>query len=127
MMAPVTALLFCHRLPSLDSTQFRNYVEDVHVPLVKSLLGSDHPSTHTRYYTNKDSGYMIGKPASTDADLIAVIQYESEDAMQQSMRVRQSEGVSENIEADEDKFMDRSKLQLIVLGKNDIGMTERGV
>lgn len=66
---------------------------------------------------------MIGKPASTDADLIAVIQYESEDAMQRSMRVRQMEGVREKIEADEDNFMDRSKLQLIVLGKDDIGMT----
>ena len=122
-MAPVTALLFCHRLPTLTPTQFRSYVEENHVPFVKSLLGSNYPQTHMRYYTNKDSGYAVGAPAPTDADLVAVITYQSEEAMQSSMRARLADGTREQIQADEDRFMDRSKVRLIVLGKDDVGST----
>lgn len=124
-MAPFTVLLFCHRLPTMDPIEFRTYCEEKHVPYVKSLLGADHPLTHTRYYTNKDSGYLIGSPSPTDADLIAVITYENKEAMQQSMRARRADGVRELIEADEDKFMDRSKVQVVVLGEADVGESVR--
>ena len=97
-MAPVTALLYCHRLPTVNSSEFRIYVEETHVPYVKSLLGSDHPLTHTRYYTNKDSGYAVGAPSATDPN-------------------------KELIEADEAKFMDRSMVQVVILGQGDIGET----
>ena len=124
-MAPLTVLLYCHRLPTVNPPQFRTYIEETHVPLVRSILGSKHPLTHTRYYTNKDSGYTIGSPASTDPDLIAVITYEDSETMQESMRARQADGTREIIEADEDKFMDRSKVQVIVLGEDDVGRSVR--
>lgn len=124
-MAPFTILLFCHRLPTISPEDFRNYCEEKHVPYVKSLLGSDHPLTHTRYYTNKDSGYLIGSPSATDADLIAVITFENKEMMEQSMRVRNADGVRELIHADEDKFMDRSKVQVVVLGEADVGRSVR--
>lgn len=122
-MAPVTALLYCHRLPTINPAQFRTYVEETHVPYVKSLLGPDHPLTHTRYYTNKDSGYVVGNPSATDPDLIAVITYENMEAMQRSMKARQSDANKYLIEADEAKFMDRSKVQVVVLGESDVGKT----
>lgn len=119
-MAPVTALLYCYRLPSLDAVQFRTYIEEHHVPLVQSLLGSNHPLTHTRYYTDKDSGFAVGSASSEDPDLVAVITYESQEAVQQSMKLRRSDGIREQIEGDEEKFMDRSKVKLIVLGQGDV-------
>lgn len=122
-MAPITVLLFCYRLATLDPTQFRTYVEEKHVPLVKSLLGSKHPLTHTRYYTNKDSGYVVGSPSSEDPDLVAVITYEDDTAMQESMRARNADGIREQIQADEAKFMDRSKVKVVRMGKDDIGTT----
>ncbi|KIW95559.1 uncharacterized protein Z519_04144 [Cladophialophora bantiana CBS 173.52] len=124
-MAPVTALLFRHRLPTLTTTQFRDYMEDTHVPLVKSLLSPKHPLTHTRYYTNKDSGHVIGSPSPTDVDLIAVITFESEEAMQQSLQARQADGTREIIEADESKFLDRSKVQFVALGGVDVRTSAR--
>ena len=45
--------------------------------------------------------------------------------MQESMRARQADGTREIIEADEDKFMDRSKVQVIVLGEDDVGRSVR--
>lgn len=124
-MAPTTVLLLCHKLPNLSAAEFRNYIEEVHSPFVKSLLGSEFPLTHTRYYTNKESGFAIGSPSPTDPDLFAVITYESEDAMRRSMSKRASDGIREQIQADEDKFMDRSKVQVVVLGPADVGRGTR--
>ncbi|KAJ9604236.1 hypothetical protein H2200_011070 [Cladophialophora chaetospira] len=124
-MAPITGLLFCYRRPSLSPSQFRTYIEETHVPLVKSLLGANHPATHTRYFTNKDSGFMVGAASSEDPDLIAVMTFESEEAMKRSMQARRADGTREIIEADEDKFMDRSKVKVVVLGEGDVGRTER--
>lgn len=126
-MAPTTILLFCYRLPTLTPLEFRTYCEEKHVPLVKSLLGAEHPLTHTRYYTNKDSGFVVGSPEPADPDVIAVITFESEDAMQESMRKRRADGVRELIEADEDKFMNRSKVKVVNVGEADIGRTVMNV
>lgn len=122
-MAPITALLFCYRLPSLSPSQFRTYIEEKHVPLVKSLLGANHPSTHTRYYTNKDSGFMVGTASSEDADVIAVMTFESQEVMQLSMQARRADGTREIIEADEERFMDRARVKVVVLGERDVGTT----
>jgi hypothetical protein len=124
-MAPKTILLYCYRLPTLSPLEFRTYCEERHVPLVKYLLGAEHPLTHTRYYTNKDSGFLIGSPLPTDPDLIAVITFESENAMQKSMRARRMHGVKEIIEADEDKFMDRAKVKVVNVNEADVGRTLR--
>ena len=127
----VTALLFCYRLPTLTQDAFREYIESTHVPLVQSLLGSKHPLTHTRYYINKDQdpssgrGFMVGSATNSDADLIAVITFESPEAMQASMTARQADGVREVIETDEEKFMDRSRVRLVVLGGEDVGRSVR--
>lgn len=122
-MAPFTALLYCYRLPELSPDQFREYVEHKHVPLVQSLLGSKHPLTHTRFYIGGSSKYVVGSSTSEDPDLIAVIEYEDESAMQQSMQARNADGTREKIQADEDKFMDRSRVKVIVLGTDSIGRT----
>lgn len=124
-MAPIIVLLFCYRLPTLDATQFRTYCEETHVPLAKSLLGSDHPRSHIRYYTNKDSGFVIGSPSSEDADLIAVITYDSEQVMEKSMRARGTNGIRELLEADEDRFMDKSRIKVVMVGQNGVGMSAR--
>jgi hypothetical protein len=124
-MAPITILLYCYRLPTLSSIEFRTYCEEKHVPLIKSLLGAEHPLTHTRYYTNKESGFLVGSPVPTDPDLIAVITYESEGAMQKSMLKRRSDELREIIEADEDKFMDRSKMKIVNVGEADVRRTVR--
>ncbi len=124
-MAPITALLFCYRLPSLNPAQFRTYIEETHVPLVRSLLRSNHPLTHTRYYTNKDSGFMVGSASFEDADLIAVLTFESAEAMAQSMAARRADGTRERIEADEDRFMDRGRVKVVVMGKGDVSRSVR--
>jgi uncharacterized protein (TIGR02118 family) len=122
---PVTALLLCYRRPDITNAAFRTYIEETHVPLVKALLGVHHPQTHTRYYTNKEAGFALGTPSGTDPDLVAVLTFENPDAMRQSMQARQADGTRETIEADEDRFMDRAKLKLIVMGEGDVGRSLR--
>ncbi len=124
-MAPVTILLFCYRLPTVDPKQFRDYIEQTHAPLVKRLLGPKHPLTHTRYYTNKDAGFTVGSPSSEDADLIAVITFDSHEALQESMIARDADEMRELIEADEAKFMDRSKVKVVYVGEGDVGISRR--
>lgn len=69
----------------------------------------------------------MGSVSTEDPDLIAVIEYESQDAMQESMRLRSADGIREVIQADEDRFMDRGRVKVIVLGADGIGRTERDV
>lgn len=124
-MSRVTALLYCYRLPTLAPSEFRTYIEGTHVPLVQSLLRRHHPLTHTRYYTDKDSGYVLGSSSAEDPDLIAVIEYESEEALRLSMQMRFSDGIREVIQADEDRFMERGRTKVIVLGSEGVGKTVR--
>lgn len=124
-MPPITALLYCYKLASINLNEFRTYIEDTHVPLVRSLLRDAHPTTHTRYYVNKESGFMLGSPTPDEADLIAVITYDSQEHLQESMNRRTADGTRQVIEADEDNFMDRSKVRVVVLGPNDIGRSSR--
>lgn len=119
----ITALLYCYRLPSLTPAQFHDYIENTHVPYVKSLLGTHYPKSHTRYYTNKHAGYALGTVSEEDPDLVAVIEYESEERMRESMKVRMGQGVREKIQEDEDRFMVRERVKLIVLGE---GAVSRG-
>lgn len=122
-MAPVTVLLYCYRLPSISPAQLRTYVEETHVPYVKSLLKANYPQSHTRYYTNKDAGYVVGSPEDADADMIAIITYADEEHMKQSMAMRYSDGIRQLIQADEAKFMDVSKVKVIKMGGGDMGLS----
>lgn len=124
-MTRFTVLLHCYRLPEIEPDQFRSYIEQKHVPLVQSLLGPNHPLTHTRYYTRGGSSYTIGGSSPEDPDLIAIIEFENEAAMQQSMQARLADGTREKIQADEDKFMIRSKAKVMVLGNGGIERTIR--
>lgn len=115
-MPPIKALLFCYRLPTLTDEDFCAYIEDTHSPLVRSLLGNDYPASHERYYTAKSSGYAMGTVSEDDPDMVAVITYGSREAMQRSMKVRNSDGVREKIQEDEARFMVRERVKLVVLG-----------
>lgn len=64
---------------------------------------------------------MVGSPSPDDPDLIAIINYESEAAMQEGMQVRMLDGIKDRMQADEDKFMDRSKLKVVVLREGNVG------
>lgn len=64
---------------------------------------------------------MIGSPSSEDADFIAVITYKSKDVMKRSMHARRADGVRELLEADEDRFMDRSRIKVVMVGQDDVG------
>jgi hypothetical protein len=120
----ITALLFCYRLPTLSPAEFRDYIEDHHVPYVKSLLGQHHPLTHTRHYTHKDEsnangvGIIVSDAVDSDADVVAVMTFENQEKLKESMNFRYQDGVREKIQADEDKFMDRSRVKVVIVGED---------
>ena len=68
---------------------------------------------------------MVGSHSTEDADLIAVLTFESAEAMAQSMAARRADGTREKIEEDEDRFMDRGRVKVLVLGEGDVGRSIR--
>lgn len=103
---------------------FQSYYEDTHVPLVKSLSGSQFPLFHTRRYIQRSpdpvSNYaaviLSGTQEGFDYDVLTEMAFEDEAGLQSFFGVMNAQDVKEKIDADCSKFMDLHKTKLVVLG-----------
>ncbi|KAJ5092971.1 hypothetical protein N7456_008832 [Penicillium angulare] len=122
----IRLLLFAYRKPGLSPLQFKTHYEDIHVPLIKSLAGDDFPVLHSRRYLhrgndlNDNNEYpatvFVGDQDSFKYDAICELVFNSQEAME---RFRDKTGTPEAkaaLEEDELKFLDRTKLKIVLLG-----------
>lgn len=90
--------VFCKR-PDLTAEQFREYYENHHVPLVRSLLPG--MASYTRNYVQP------GGWAAPPFDVITEILYDSPEAFAQSRKILENPEVVRRIQQDELNFVDR--------------------
>jgi hypothetical protein len=133
MTYTVVALL--PRRPDITPSQFRAHYEDVHVPLLKSLVGPHFPLTHTRNYVSRrpvDQGpssltastatgretagehfpptvMYQGVPSDVQFDSLTVMTWEDEQAWLRFLEAFRSADVARKIGEDEDKFIHRGR------------------
>ncbi|ORX99217.1 hypothetical protein BCR34DRAFT_140116 [Clohesyomyces aquaticus] len=65
---PYTLILFVSRKPNLSLLEFKHHWENVHIPLLKTLVGMDFPLSHTRHYIEReaDIGHAWGNEGVRD-------------------------------------------------------------
>ncbi|KAI3008351.1 hypothetical protein CBS147482_5387 [Aspergillus niger] len=132
----VRVIIYAYRKPGLDLQIFKDRYE-AHIELVKRLSGDDFPLSHKRMYiarttiknsqteeSNNNSTrnaltpatVLVGRQTDFDFDAYAELTFADQTAFQTfSTKVMAPEAAAQ-IAADEEGFLDRSKLGIALLG-----------
>lgn len=119
---PYTVLIFAYRKPGLSPAEFKSHYESSHVPLVESIAGSLFPKTHTRRYIQRADGadhaatVLVGSQADFRYDAIAELIFDNEAAFQAFFARVSEPKAAEKIAQDEDKFLDRARMKVVIEG-----------
>ncbi len=136
-----TVVAHIRRRQDITPSEFRTHYDTVHVPLLKSLVGTAFPLTHTRNYVTRipntsdatpptpDKSQASGKvpgtefapimyrgeASSVDYDSLTVLVWEDYPAFERFLEVFSSKEVSEKILEDEKNFKDQSVKRIYAL------------
>jgi hypothetical protein len=128
---PYNIFLFITRKPSLTPEEFKDYYENTHIPLLKSLVGDLFPLHHTRQYfartdrkgfggpANRDHpNYLLrGAPEGFDFDVIAELAWENEKVFHEFYKAIYKSDVAAKLALDEEHFLDSGSLRSVVVGE----------
>lgn len=125
-------IILAYRKPGLSPDEFKRYYE-AHVDLVKSLSVDDFPVSHKRSYiaratvetttddasprnTNTPATLLMGRQSDFDFDAVAELTFVNQQAFEAFTDKVYEPDNAALIAADEEKFLDRSKLSIALLG-----------
>lgn len=131
----VRVFIYAYRKPGLSLQDFKRFYEN-HVKLIKDITGDDFPLSHKRHYiarhiVSSEDGKNIpaternpttpatvfaGQQSDFDFDAYAELTFASPEALQIFTAKVQAPEVAAVLEADEETFLDRSKLGIAMLG-----------
>lgn len=134
-----TILLFVTRKPGLSPEEFKDYYENVHIPLAQRLCAGTWPTKFTRQYlariTRKGFGgpnnpdrpplLLRGDAQDIDYDVVSEMTFESEHAFQNFYKRVYEKDVAAKLASDETKFLELGKTRVVVVGETI--STEHGV
>lgn len=126
-----TVLIFAYRKPGTTPEQFRTHYEGSHVPLVKEIGGEHFPLAHTRRYVHRTQGtaegternanypatILMGSQAEFDYDAVAELTFTDAAHFQTFFGLTQQAENAARIAEDEDKFLDRARMSVVVIGE----------
>jgi hypothetical protein len=122
---PYGVIIHCSRKAGLGLEEFKDYYENKHVPLVKSLIGDLFPKSNVRHHIARQPAtseqpnapfMLLGQPSDASWDAITVLTFEDEQHFKKCMEVFSEEEIAKKLRADEYKFIDRSSLNMVILG-----------
>jgi hypothetical protein len=124
---PYNILIFIVRKPGISHTEFKKQYETSHMPLLQFYGGQHFPNAHKRHYLQFNDGndaptVVQGDKGFFDFDVIAESSYDDEAAFHAFVAMLKKEEASKVLRADEDKFSDREKMKIVVVG--DVQETE---
>jgi hypothetical protein len=111
------------RKPGFTPEQFADYYDNVHVPLIKELVGDAFPVSHVRYYNKRISGapdftplVFTGSPDNVNFDCISVMTFE-DDAHATRFQTKYAEPeVFARLEEDAAKYIAEGGLTVFGMG-----------
>lgn len=130
---PIKALIYAYRKPGLTPTDFKTHYE-AHVTLLKSLAGDDFPLSHKRHYVSRanvetapegastrnaltPATVLVGQQSDFDFDAYAEVTFADQAAFEAFSAKVYAPDAAAQIRADEEKFLDREKLGIVLLGE----------
>jgi len=108
-----TAIVFGTMLPGLNLTQYADHYDNVHIPLVKSLTGSNFPVIHTRYYVGGNPAF-VNASSPVDYDSMATMQFRDMTHALTFMSIISAPEAAKKIAEDEHLFMASAPRTVIV-------------
>ena len=109
----VKLLILLHRRPDFTVADFRRYVEEIHLPLVKRLPGL------RRVVVNwSHPGWPAGLPGFSDGDGVAEDWFDSIEALRAALASPEGQAVA----ADGPKHLDMSRTRLLVAEEQEIAL-----
>ncbi|KAF2645066.1 hypothetical protein P280DRAFT_496162 [Massarina eburnea CBS 473.64] len=135
---PYTCLIFATRKPTITPSQFKDYWENIHVPLLKSLTGDLFPLRYKRQYlarverkgfggpANPDHPPLVlrGSPSDFDFDAIGEMTWEDEKTFQRFHKAIYETDVAAQLAKDEEYFLDAGGLKIVVIAWRCFGHGE---
>lgn len=129
-----SVLIFAYRKPDTTPEEFRAHYENSHVPLVKEIAGEHFPLSHIRRYLHRTQGkaegternaeypatVLIGSQADFDYDAFAELTFADVTAFQTFFGITKQPENQARIQADEAKFLDGSKMTVVVVGETTV-------
>lgn len=115
-----TVVSFETRKPELTPTEFQEYYDNTHVPIIKQAVGSSFPNSHARYYLKRQPDgvsplVFIGSADNVDYDAIVIMTFESEQQLMDFQTKYGQPDIAAKIGASADKFILSSKLTVLGL------------
>lgn len=106
--------------------EFKDYYENKHLPMARSLIGDRFPKSHVRNYISRDAKneprILRGQPSDMVWDAIVILTFTDEEHFNKFVAIFGDEEIAKKLADDEDNFTDRSSLRMVVLG--DVRTTE---
>ncbi|OTB16526.1 hypothetical protein K445DRAFT_21482 [Daldinia sp. EC12] len=128
-------VIVAYRKPGTTPEQFKAHYENSHIPLVRELAGQHFPLSHTRHYIHRSEGtaadrtdrnpttpatVLMGSQADFDYDAYSELIFEDFASFQTFCSVVQQPENAAKIAADEEKFLDRTKILIASLGDTNV-------
>ncbi|KAI1164593.1 EthD domain-containing protein [Nemania serpens] len=125
-------LVFLSRKPGTTPEEFRNYYAGSHLPMYRQLVGSHFPVRHTQRYVHRTAAsgdgntqrnpstpasVFLGTQADFDYDVVVTIEFKDAAAFQAFYEYVQQPEIVATVDADEEKFLDRTQTRVAVLGE----------
>jgi EthD domain len=132
MKMSVKVFIVAYRKPGLSLEEFKKHYE-AHIDLIKRLSGDDFPLSHRRSYISRTTvetaladvtarnattpaTVITGKQSDFDFDATAELTFVDQAAFQAFGAKISTPDAAAQIAADEERFLDRSKLGIAMLG-----------
>ena len=111
----VKLLILLHRRPDFTVADFRRYVEEIHLPLVKRLPGLRRVMVNWSH-----PGWPAGLPGFSDGDGVAEDWFDSIEALRAALASPEGQAVA----ADGPKHLDVSRTRLLVAEEQEIVLSD---
>ncbi|KAJ5626668.1 hypothetical protein N7528_004095 [Penicillium herquei] len=128
----VRSFIYAYRKPGLSLTEFKTHYE-AHAALLKEIAGEDFPLSHKRNYIARTTvetstegssernaltpaTVLVGKQTDFDFDAYAELTFADQGSFQAFCAKVYAPEAAARIAADEEKFLDKSKLGIAMLG-----------
>ena len=119
---PASLLIYTVRHPSLTLTEFKDYYETKHIPLIVKNLGEFKPIGNMRYYMDRspEGAPKTWFPSLDEKfryDCVTVVTWKDEKTLQSALDTTTKSEAAAIVTAEEERFIDRNKTRLVFVGE----------